>query len=277
MISAIPSPSGSEEIIKKFLKKLINVETYEDSIGNLVVHKSGTGKKVMLICGIDEDAIVALSQEKDKIYFNHLGNKKLYPGTLVSINASDGYICAKDDKIPLENQYIGMVSDDEVTPGTSGVIFSEYFEDDNYIKGSRIGKVCVINEMITLANNYTGELDLYIVFEVQSLFNHKGALVASNIINPEFTITFEEIESGDKDLLLIKAAKGYISPQNGESFFEKAELKPYADTDLEITASFVKNSVVSVVGVPVKFASYPSSYIYKEVKEKIEKLFEIIF
>jgi len=45
MISAIPSPSGNEEIIKKFLKKLINVETYEDSIGNLVVHKSGNGKK----------------------------------------------------------------------------------------------------------------------------------------------------------------------------------------------------------------------------------------
>ncbi len=277
MISSIPAPSGNEEILKKFLKKLIKEEVYEDSIGNLVVHKKNDGKKVMVICGIDEDSLITLSQEKDKVYFNHIGNKKIFPGTAVSISGVEGYVFSDNDDKPLENQYIKLASDETIEIGTPGIISAEYFEDDNYTKGNRIGKLCIINEMINLANNYTSNYDLYVVFEIQSLFNHKGAIVASNVIEPDYIIAFEEIESDSDNLLLIKASKGHIITKFTEEFFDDAQLENYVDTELQTTAAFIKNSDIAVLGVPVKFCKFASSYIYTKTKEKITQTFKTIF
>ena len=271
MLSSIPAPSGNEEILKKFLKKLIKTETYEDSLGNLIVHKKSNGKKFMVICGIDEDSLVVLSQDKDKLYFNHIGDKNLFPGTGVSVGGNEGYIFSDNEDKPLESQYIKLTSGENIEIGAPGVVSSEYFDNDEYIKGNRIGKICVINEMINLANNYDGD------YEVQSLFNHKGAIVASNDILPEYIIAFEEIEHSDDKVSLIKASKGHISSQFTQSFFENADLESFVDTKMQTTATFTKNSDIAVLGVPVKFLKCASSYIFKDTKEHISKIFNTIF
>lgn len=277
MLSSIPAPSGNEEIFKKFLKKIIKTETYEDSLGNLIVHKKSDGKKIMVICGMDEDSLVVLSQDKDKLYFNHIGDKNLFPGTSVSVGGVEGYIFSDNEEKPLDHQYIKLTSCEDIEVGVSGIVSSEYFDNDEYIKGNRIGRICVINEMVNLANNYDGDYDLYIVFEVQSLFNHKGAIVASNDIWPEYIIAFEEIEHSDDRVSLVKASKGYVSSNFTQSFFEKANLESYVDIKMPTTATFIKNSDIAVLGVPVKFSKCASSYIFKDTKEQISKIFKTIF
>ena len=269
MLSSIPSPTGGEEVMIKFLKKLIDAETYEDSIGNLIVHIKGEGKKVMLICGIDEDCVIALNQDCRKVNFNHIGNKKLFPGTLVNLGGNEGYVCSDNMENPTKDQYIKLINDAEIQISTSGIIVSDYFEDEFYIKGSRIGRVCVLNEMINLANNYSGDLDLYIVFEVQSLFGHKGAIVASNNIEPDYIIAFEEIESDAKKILNIKAARAFVSSEVPEEFIPDTISESYVNTELDTTATYIKNSVTVLFGVPVDFYHFSSSRVLTDVKNEI--------
>jgi hypothetical protein len=153
MICNISSPCCGEEYLKKYLKKLLPADAYEDSIGNLIVHKKGSGKKVVLCCGIDEDSFVVTSVNKDKIYFKHLGNKNVFPGTAVNIAGNDGYICCENIEHPLKDQYISLINKTEIELGSVGSISSEFFEDEEYIKGSRIGRALIINNFINLANN----------------------------------------------------------------------------------------------------------------------------
>lgn len=271
MLSSIPAPSGNEEILKKFIKKKLTAEYYEDSIGNLIVNKNGGGERVVLMCAVDEDAVILLQKDNEKVYFNHIGEKELYPGTEISVSGTQGYICCADSSKPLENQYIEFFEEFDFEPGEAGIVSSEYYEDENFLKGSRIGKLAVITELINTANTYKGEKDLFVVFEVQSLFGHKGGIVACNEINPDVLWSFEEIENKSKELLGIKSAKNYVSNRLTDEIYENIGLKPYVDTKLSTIAIYVKNCLTGIVGIPVKFTQNPSQYVSKETTEKIKE------
>ena len=276
MICNISSPCCGEDYLKKFLKKLLPSDTYEDSIGNLIVHKKGSGKKIVLCCGIDEDSFVVTSINNGKIYFKHLGNKSIFPGTTVNINGIEGYVCCEDDKQPLKEQYISLIDKTEVELGSVGSISSEYFEDEDYIKGSRIGRALVIDKLICLANSYSGENDLYIVFAVQSLFNFKGSVNVSNLVESDLFVSFEEIESESDKLVLYKATKGYVLSQANEEFFEKCDLKTEVDTKKQTFATFCKKSNVAVLGIPVRFLKFPSQVVGKSIDKNIDNILNTI-
>ena len=56
------SPSGNEENISKLISDTVSDyadEVYTDNLGNLIVHKKGNGKKILLAAHMDEIGLIA--------------------------------------------------------------------------------------------------------------------------------------------------------------------------------------------------------------------------
>ena len=76
------SPSGRENAVRSIIKKeLAEVcdEIYTDTLGNLICHKKGTGKKLMLAAHMDEIGfMVNYIDEKGFIRFSTIGGVQKY-------------------------------------------------------------------------------------------------------------------------------------------------------------------------------------------------------
>ena len=72
-----PAPSGCESRVSELIQAEIRpyVDSLEtDALGNLIAHKKGNGKKLMLCAHMDEIGLVATCHgEKGQIYVSALG------------------------------------------------------------------------------------------------------------------------------------------------------------------------------------------------------------
>ena len=192
MLCAVPSPCGAEELIKKYISKKVSCEYYEDGIGNLILHFGSGSKKLMIYAPIDEDSLVVMSKDKNKVSFAHLGKTKLYPGMTVSFGGYKGVICS-DEKKPTEGQYIRLLTGNNVDIGASGVLDYEFYEEDDVVFAKHAAEkaaVCAMLECEGAESIY----DVYFVFGVQGSNGHKGAVAASGSIKPDITVVFEGTE-----------------------------------------------------------------------------------
>ena len=89
-LANLGAPSGFEDSVRNFLKEhAIADEIHTDSIGNLICHKKGTGKKVMVTAHMDEVGLLITGiTDSGYLKFNALGgietavlcSKKVYIG-----------------------------------------------------------------------------------------------------------------------------------------------------------------------------------------------------
>ena len=65
-LAELGAPSGFEDSVREFLKEHIKAdEVLTDSIGNLICHKKGKGKKVMVAAHMDEVGLIVSEITED--------------------------------------------------------------------------------------------------------------------------------------------------------------------------------------------------------------------
>lgn len=206
-LSSFKSPSGFERELSKRISSLIKGHADEimtDALGNLIVHKKGDGKRLMLIAHMDTTGMLATHiDENGFIRFGALGN--ISPEALQNVpveflNGVNGVVSynensdKKDRK--LEHFYIdiGVETKEQasalVKPGDAAVfcesrrtlgksiICSPYLEN-------RVGCALLLNTISKLSScNY----DLYFVFSVLDETGLRGSKTAAYSINPDFAL-----------------------------------------------------------------------------------------
>lgn len=221
--------SGCEKEIRQLIKsKVDNLgETKIDKMGNLIVHKKGTGKKVMLAAHMDEVGfIITFIKDDGRLIFRPVGG--IDPRILISKrvvfgkNKTIGVIGSKpihlqneaERKAPLDIKDlfidIGAGSKEEaltkVNLGDFATFESSYVDMGECIKAKalddRVG-CAVISEL--LKEDY--KLDLYGVFTVQEEVGLRGAGAAAYAIEPEIAIIIEGTTCAD----IAKDEKDYIT------------------------------------------------------------------
>lgn len=208
-------PSGYEEEVRNIIKELIKNyadEVVTDRMGNIIVHKKGSGRKVMLDAHMDEVGFIITAFNKDgTMKFSSLGgiNSKVVPckTLLIGENKIPGVIGIKP--IHLQNRDerqralsysdycidIGTTSEEETRKLISlgdyaafDTAFSVFGE--GFIKGKafddRIGCAVIIN---ALKEKYN--CDLYGVFNVQEEVGERGANTSAFRIQPDIGIAIE--------------------------------------------------------------------------------------
>lgn len=218
-LASLNAPSGFEDSVRSFIKERVSVdEMYTDSIGNLICHKKGNGKKVMVSAHMDEVGLIITEITDDGfLRFSTLGgietavlcSKKV----LIGKNSIPGIVCAKaihlqkSDEVttPLKlkdlcidigakdkeaaEKLVNMgdfaVFDGEYTPFGKNLVKSKALDD-------RVG-CAIMLELIK--EDY--ESDMYFVFTVQEEIGLRGAQVAAYNIKPDIALVIEGTTCSD--------------------------------------------------------------------------------
>lgn len=221
--------SGCEGEIRNIIKK--NVEKIGDvsidRIGNLIVHKKGNGKKVMIAAHMDEVGFIVTNILKDgRIKFSPVGSidSRILPSKRVIFykNSIKGVIGAKPIHLqPIDERKnpfllkdlfidIGAESFEEaskyVRVGDYAVFESEYIEFEEIIKCKALDDRAGCALVTEAIKEYYG-LDLYAAFTVQEEVGLRGAEVASKAIMPEIAIVVEGTTCAD----IVKNERDFVT------------------------------------------------------------------
>lgn len=215
-------PSGCEDevrdIIKNEMKKYCD-EIYEDSIGNLICHKKGTmidDKSIMLTAHMDEVGFI-ISYVTDDGYFKFQTVGGIDPNVLISkkIVIGDNKVCGVigtkpihqnkegNNNIKISDLYIdiGVTNKEDalkyVNLGDYACFDSCYTEFGNgFVKAKALDDRVGCYVLINIAKR-NPKADIYYVFAVQEEVGHRGAIIASKKIKPDFAIVLEGTTCSD--------------------------------------------------------------------------------
>ena len=218
-LASLNAPSGFEDSVRDFIKEYaVADEIYTDSIGNLICHKKGSGKKIMVAAHMDEVGLI-ITGITDNGFLNFLTlggietavlcSKKV----LIGENKIPGIVSAKaihlqkaDEvatPLKLKDMCIDIganskeaaeklvslgdfaVFDGEYTPFGQDLVKSKALDD-------RVGCAIMLELM---KEDY--ENDIYFVFTVQEEVGLRGARVAAQNINPEIALVLEGTTCSD--------------------------------------------------------------------------------
>ncbi len=218
-LASLGAPSGFEDAVRDFIKeKAVADEVYTDSIGNLICHKKGNGKRIIVSAHMDEVGLIITEITEDGfLKFDTLGgietavlcSKKV----LIGDNKVPGIISAKavhlqkgdevNSPLKIKDLCIDIGSKDKesakkiVDLGDYAVFDGEYTEfGNNLIKSKalddRVGCAILLELM---KDDY--DSDIYFVFSVQEEVGLRGATVAAYNIKPDLALVIEGTTCSD--------------------------------------------------------------------------------
>ncbi len=213
------SPSGCEDEMREFiLNEVKDMEHFVDSMGNVIVHKKGSGKRVLISAHMDEVGfIVSKITESGAVKFKTVGGilttvllgkkvtigKDRVPGItgFKAIHLQSGG--ERDNALSVSDIVIDIGAKDKagaekkVKVGDYGTFESEAVEyGDNLLKckglDDKVGCAALL-ELLKEDNN----LDLYAAFTTQEEVGCRGSIIAANFVKPEIAIVFEGTTCSD--------------------------------------------------------------------------------
>lgn len=225
------APSGQEDEIRSFIieriKDIPNIEITVDSMGSVIAHKPGRGRKIMVAAHMDEVGfIVSGFTDEGFVKFKTVGG--IMTTVLVSKrvvlgeNKVAGIISSKavhlqssadrDRPASMKDLYIDIGAKDKadaesrLSLGDYGTFAGEYTEfGAGCVKSKalddRVG-CAVMLELIK--ENYNN--DMYFCFTVQEEVGLRGALIAANRVGPDCALVLEGTTCND-----VAGAKPHLS------------------------------------------------------------------
>jgi len=208
-------PSSREEIIRNLIVNEIKEYVDEikiDALGNLIAHKMGSGKKMMISSHMDQIGLMVIDiDEKGFIRFTSIGgiNPNLILGYRVRFeNGTIGVICSEkledNDKLKIEKLYIDIGTNGRedtmkaVKIGDICIFQNEFIETEKVIISpyldDRIGCYILIE---TIKNITSNSYDLYFVFTVQEEVGIRGAKTAAFSIDPDIGLAIDVTSTFD--------------------------------------------------------------------------------
>lgn len=305
-LTSLDGPVGFEGQVRSFIKNQIKSyvdEIFIDRMGNIIAHKKGNGRKVVLDAHMDEVGFIIIGYNDDgTLKFEPLGgiNSKIIPSKTVLIgpNKIQGVIGGKPIHLQSKEEKekgltytdccidIGAKSKEEskkiIELGEYVVFDTEYSEfGKGLVKGKafddRIGCLVLIQ---ALRESY--DIDLYGVFSVQEEVGDRGALVAALNVKADLGIAIEgticaDMPSIPKHLRATEIGKGpAISIMDLSSVFDEDIAEDIIDVAKENNIPYQRRKAIAGgndagaihskgEGAKVATISVPCRYIHSAV------------
>lgn len=210
------SPSGNEEGAMKRIKQELNGHVDElmtDNLGNLIAHKKGAGKKVMLSAHMDEIGLIVIDIDDNGFLrvaavggvdaFSSLYQRVRFAnGTAGVVAYEEALEEMKDLKIDKLYIDIGAVSKEDaqskVAIGDIAVFEGKLERMGGAVMSkaldNRIGVYILIDVIKQIKQS---PYDLYFVFSSQEEVGLRGAKAAAFAIEPDIGIAVDVTDTGD--------------------------------------------------------------------------------
>ena len=214
-IVRVYGPSSNEERIREFITDEIKDYVDDirvDALGNLIAHKKGNGKRVMISAHMDQIGMMVIDiDDHGFIRFTNIGGISpiySYGQQVVFENGTVGAIFCEPvedlSKIKLDKMYIdiGAFSKEEaeakVKIGDICIYKSEFVENENVVftpyLDDRVGCFIAIEALKEIKEAVN---DLYFVFSVQEEVGLRGAKTAAFSVDPQIGISLDVTAHGD--------------------------------------------------------------------------------
>ena len=295
-LCAIPAPSGREEALREYIKgELVSCadEITEDALGNLIVHKKGTGEKVMFAAHMDEiGVIVTFVDDNGFLRFAPVGGVDPYDCVhreVIFVNGVRGVISYEEKEKPLKDLDfkklfidIGARSREEaetlISVGDTGVFAGGFFVQGDTVTAKalddRAGCYVLIRALKECGRT---DKDIYAVFTAQEEVGLRGARVAAERIAPEWAYAVDVTDTGDMpeaERMAVALGKGpavkvkdrsiLTHPLARQRMFDAAEAAgvPYQLEILECGGTDAGAIHLTGFGVKTGALSIPTRYIH---------------
>lgn len=296
-ITGIFGPSGDEELIRNFISELVSEyadEIKTDALGNLIVHKKGPGKKIMLAAHMDQIGLMATAvEESGYVRFAPIGGvspstlvnqKVVFKNGVIGVVSMEGKDCTASGPISKFFIDIGTGSREEteelISPGDNCIFYAPAVELANDIISSpyldnRVSCAVLIDVLRSLK---TLQYDAYFVFTTQEEVGLRGAKAAAFGIMPDLGIAIDVTGTGDiinpahimsvklgaGPTVKIKDASVICSPMVRRLLEQTAEKHqiPYQPEILEYGGTDTASIQLTGAGIPAGCISIPTRYIH---------------
>ncbi len=199
-------PSGNEDAVRDIIIEEITPYADEysvDTLGNLIVRKKGTGKKLMLCAHMDEIGVIAtVVDDKKFVHFSGIGGVKvsaLHQNKVVFANGEVGVVAEKSEKpTKVSDLYIDVLLDCKadnlynISVGDVAVYDGKYDENGGFVSSKalddRVGCYILIEVLKQIEKT---DNDLYFVFSVQEELGLRGAKTAAFGISPDYAVAVD--------------------------------------------------------------------------------------
>lgn len=298
-------PSGFEDNVRNYIRANVRAdEIYTDNMGNLICHKKGNGKRIMVCAHMDEVALIVTGITDDGfLSFKTLGgietavlcSKKVYIGEKLVpgiVSAKAVHLQNRDEiskPLKLKDMYIDIGASDKkdaeamVSLGDYAVFDGKFtLFGDNLAKSKalddRVG--CAI--LMELINNKQFDSDIFYAFTVQEETGLRGAAVAAYGIKPELALVIEGTTCSDVygskehnsvtniggGAVMTAMDRAAISDKNYFEFIKKTAEKN--NIPLQIKRTIMGGTDAGAIqrsrcGVPTAVLAVPCRYIHSPV------------
>ncbi len=212
-----PAPSGCEgalaELIAAEIRPYVD-ELWQDALGNLIAHKKGAGKRLMLCAHMDEIGLVATCHgEKGQVYVSALGGVSPYSalyqrvrftGGAEGVLVPDGQEAEVLKELKLGKLYVDIGAQDEAAAAAQvalgeGAAFVGDFkrQGDCVISKALDNRAGCLVLIRALQNAERNAQDLYAVFTVSEELGLRGAKAASESVRPDYAVAVDVTRTGD--------------------------------------------------------------------------------
>lgn len=215
ILNACHGPSGDEGEISAAILKLAAPfadACYTDTLGNLIVHRKGTGRKVLIAAHMDSIGLIVTHIEKEGyLRFGKIGGIQAAGILHTGIRFKNGVhgVVSLDEKVEekkmtLDDLYldIGAKSEAEaknmIQIGDTAVWDTQAFSAGGRLVSpymdNRISCVALLTVLESLQDPVN---DLYFVFTVQEELGLRGAKTAAYAVDPDYAIAVDVTVAGD--------------------------------------------------------------------------------
>jgi endoglucanase len=208
-LTAVHGPSGREQAISQVISDLAKPyadEITTDTLGNLIVHKKGSGPKLMFAAHMDSIGLVVTYVEEDgALRFGKLGGVNPLDIRNAPVRFENGVVGAvkvhgkaDENKLTTDDLYldIGAESREQaqsmVKLGDTAVYATTAAQaGDRVISPYLDNRVSCAVLLLALERLQNCQNDLYFVFTVQEELGLRGAKTAAYGVDPDFAIAVD--------------------------------------------------------------------------------------
>lgn len=249
------SVSGNEAPVISYIKSKVGGEV--DSLGNLVVRKPGSGKKISVVCPVDEDGIF-VTDISGKIRFALIGKPdNLVNRTVEFSNGVRGVICG--DKPDAKTSELYIRTDGDVCVGDIARFSLSEIRNGDTVTGFSAERQLCVNAMFSVMELLKDtKLDITYVFTVMYRIGKRGLNGFLFGEKPDYALVIDTV-SGDNiscgDGAVVKITEGsYTADENLHALAREKKIKMTVSKNAEIRTvnSAVLGAVASYVSIPVE-------------------------
>lgn len=215
-LNACHGPAGDEAQITAAIIHLAQPfadDIRTDTMGNLIVHKKGSGPKIMFAAHMDSIGfIITHIDEKGFLRFGKIGGLHAFDVLSASVhfkNGVRGVVCLDNKVEPksmtLEDLYIDIGAKDEaeakimVRVGDTAVYDARSFAaGDRIVSPYMDNRISCVVLLAALERLTQCQNDLYFVFTVQEELGLRGAKTAAFGVDPDYGIAVDVTLSDDE-------------------------------------------------------------------------------